>query len=140
MAPLHRMGAWTDATGGRRHGGAVGQPATCGGACSWPDVLLLDDLLVVEGLDGGPVPGLMLVVADGGCWWLLAAVMRPALGLMCLKLFGLLCVGGCCQEQLHWWRQHWWPRPSTTQHGHLEWVEEAAATDQRRTSSKNLDK
>nr|CAD2178616.1 unnamed protein product [Meloidogyne enterolobii] len=82
----------------------------------------------------------MLVVADGGCWWLLAAVMRPALGLMCLKLFGLLCVGGCCQEQLHWWRQHWWPRPSTTQHGHLEWVEEAAATDQRRTSSKNLDK
>nr|CAD2183612.1 unnamed protein product [Meloidogyne enterolobii] len=46
-----------------------------------------------------------------------AGVVRPALGLMCLELFGQLCFGGC-----------WY----------LECVEEAT-TDQWRTSSKNPD-
>uniref|UniRef100_A0A914LYF8 Uncharacterized protein n=1 Tax=Meloidogyne incognita TaxID=6306 RepID=A0A914LYF8_MELIC len=100
---------------------AVAGPATCGGACSWPDVLLLDDQQV--GLFSRPDVG-VACCCDEAC-------SRP-------DVFGAVWsavwVVVARRNSSNWWRQHWWPRLSTTQHdfnntGHLEWVEEAATME-----------
>nr|CAD2164912.1 unnamed protein product [Meloidogyne enterolobii] len=83
----------------------VGVACCCDEACSRPDVF-------------GAVWSAVWVVVGGGIFLIKKNKLMVGGGLFPAR-----------RNSSNWWRQHWWPRLSTTQHGHLEWVEEAATME-----------